>query len=548
MTQTRSWTLALAPRRAGDLEIPALSLGGSRSRPIPIQVLSAAQAEAQGGAPKPILVETELDTRAPYVQQAFEYRVRVLFREQPRRAVLSDPEAEGATIESAGEDQSFTKEIGGQRYTAIERRYRVIPQRSGPLTIRSPRLEADLPDTRPGARRSPFGDLDSLFGGRVFQDFPAMPDLGTGRRVIERGPEHTVEVRPQPDGTGPHWLPAESIQLADEWTPSPPHPRVGEPLTRTLTITARGVAAAQLPTLEPGAPQGANLYPETPQGEDLPGSGNGPASVKTLKLALVPTRAGALTLPEIRLPWWDTKADQARVATIPARTLQVESAPAGSAAARPAESQAASPRVEPQLQAPSAAAPETAHSAPPAAAGSAAPPSPPSWLPHWPPRLGDLLGEAGPWPPIALVLGLGWLITLGWLIRERHRLRGAPAAQPRGAVAERRGESQRAAAAALRRACADSDPRAARAALLAWGRSRWNGAGPKGLGELAERLGDGTAREALADLDRAVYAQGGLAWDGPAAWQRLKPLIDAQAQGREGRATPPLPELYPRGV
>ena len=46
-------------------------------------------------------------------------------------------------------------------------------------------------------------------------------------------------------------------------------------------------------------------------------------SVRALPTVLIPTREGHLTLPSIDVEWWDTETDQARVATLPARTVKV---------------------------------------------------------------------------------------------------------------------------------------------------------------------------------------------------------------------------------
>lgn len=517
VSRTREWTLELSPRRTGRLTIPALSLGGQRTQPIAVEVTE--KSPAAGGGPGPVRVQTEAEAKAPYVQQGFLYRVRLLFRVQPRRASLSAPTAEGAAIEQDGEDRQSTEMLDGQRYVVIERRFRVVPQRSGPLVIQGPRLEALLPEERAsGARRSPMADFEEAFGGSVFQGFPNLADFGSGRRVVERGPDLTVQVRPQPPGTGPDWLPAQSVQLTDEWTPSPPRFRVGEPLTRTLVITAQGATASQLPTLNPGSPDGAKVYPEPPKLEDLPGSA-APSALKTLKVALVPTRAGPLTLPEIRLPWWDTSADRARVATIPQRTVQVEPAADGSTA------MAAPP---PQPVAPTSPRTDTEGERIAADRGA----------------LAAVAGSAGLWPWIALVLGLGWVATLVWLWRSRRA--GRPTVASGGA--QRRAETLRAAGAQLRQACLSGDPRAARTALLAWGRARWRGQAPRGLGALAMRLGDGEIGPILERIDRANYAAAADPWDGAAAWTALEPRLTAAERATAEPAPGPLPALYPPSV
>jgi len=523
VSQTREWTLELAPRRGGRLLIPPLSLGGTQTSPVAVEVLPADQAAADTGS-KPIFVDTQIENATPYVQQSFVYRVRVLYREQPRRAVLSEPQAEGATLERQGEDQSSSETIQGQRYTVIERRYLVVPQRSGPLTIASPRLEALLPESRSTGRRGPFADFNDPFGGPPFQGLPDVFDLGTGRRVIERGPDLTVQVRPQPNvGTGT-WLPAESVQLSEEWTPAPPRFRVGEPVTRTLVITARGATAAQLPTLDPGAPEGAKVYPEPPKGEDLPGSV--PTALKTLKIALVPSRAGELTLPEIRVPWWDTTADQERVAVIPARRVQVEPAPGEPTSPQPTPGAAATDRP--------------AVSAPDQDPADTAPVTHDTGI--------DLSGTSGtrvPWPWLTLFFALAWLATLSWTLVRRSG-RGGTERVAAARMKPHRGEA--AARTRLRHACSAADPRAARAALLDWGLARWPHHPPRGLGDIGTRLGlaGSATADVLEHIDRAVYAPGGAAWDGAAAWRALASTLSAPEHA--GRALPvdPLPHLYPR--
>ncbi|MFY9972903.1 MAG: BatD family protein, partial [Chromatiaceae bacterium] len=402
MSRSQEWVLELAPKRVGDLTIPSLALGNERSQPVPVQVVPADQVEP-GDGPRPLFLAAEVDSQSPYVQEPFAYRVKVYYRKPLLRASLSDPKIEGATIEQRGDDHSYREVLDGEQYTVVERRYLVVPQRSGPLTIQSPRLEAVLigatrPSSRPRGQRSPLADLEEMLGGGIFNGMPGMSDTTGARRVMERGPDVTLEVRPQPAGTTGPWLPAQSIQLADQWTPSPPRLRVGEPATRTLTITAQGITAAQLPTLDAGSAEGVKVYPEPPSTEDLPGSGP-PSAVKTLKLALVPTREGPLTLPEIRLHWWDTVEDRERVSVIPARIFQVEPAAGTVASAEHGSKGAELPR--PEEHAPAASAKDSVPS-------SNDVPGPSRDLP-------DSRPPVGLWPWLSLLLGLGWLATLGWM-------------------------------------------------------------------------------------------------------------------------------------
>jgi hypothetical protein len=535
VSHTREWRIELAPKRSGRLEIPALAWGDARSAALTVEVVEDAAADDPSAGPKPIFVRTETDAPTPYVQQAFHYRVKVLYRQAPQRAVLSEPQVAGATIERDGEDRSSVEVIDGQRYQVVERRFLVVPQQSGPLVIRGPRLEAVMPAPRPAGRR-PVDDFDALFGAGPFAGLSGM--TSNGRRIVERAPDLEIQVRAQPPGSSSPWLPAESVEISDEWIPASPRFQVGEPVTRVLTVTARGATSAQLPPLVLDPPDGAQLYPGQTRAEDLPGVG-APVGLRSLEVALVPTHAGPLTLPEVRIPWWDTREDRERVAIVPARTLEIAAAPAGTAgdvSTRPFAS-AGEPASEE-----AAAVPERVDAdAEPRESGGW-----PSMAEDWLRRTID--GPIGLGLTALGLIGLGWLAAVVWLKRGSRR-RESPDRVETHVSARALREARR----RVEQACQANDARGARMALLAWGRVRWGVQAPAGLGALARQLGDAAAAETLAQLDRALYAGtagagAGATWDGVGAWQALAPcLSDDESDAASDRSTA-LPELYPRRI
>jgi hypothetical protein len=390
MSHTTEWTLELLPKRAGRLAIPPLTWGNLRSARLVVEVLAEQSRAPTAAPPRPIFVEAAADQDAPYVEQPFRYRVKVIYRQLPLRALLSEPQVEGATLERDGTDQGYSELIAGQRYQVVERRFLVIPQISGPLVIRGPRLEAVLPEQRGGGggRHQPPDDL--LGGGSL-----GSPQVG--RRIVVRAPDLEIQVRPRPPDAALPWLPAEAVQISDEWSPSPTVMRVGEPVSRTLILTVRGLTAAQLPPLDAGQPDGAKVDPDRSWTEDLPGEDT-PVAIQRLDLVVVPTRDGTLTLPEIRVPWWDTETHQQRVALIPASTFEVAPAAPGS-------------------RLPASRLTEAATSAD---FGQAEP---------QPVALAASQGSRF-WPWLAALLGLGWLLTLLKMKRaarraERPNRRGA---------------------------------------------------------------------------------------------------------------------------
>lgn len=534
VSHTREWTLELAPKRPGRLEIPVLAWGDKRSRPLVVDVLEAGAAGEGVAGPLPIFVEADADERTPYIQQPFYYRVKVLYRDALQRATLSDPQVEGATLMREGSDESAIQIIDGQRYQVIERRFLVVPLKSGPLTIIGPRLDALVPDPQ-APRRSPASDFDAFFGGGSFSGMPGLPSAG--RRVLERAPDLQIQVRPQPPSAATPWLPAESIELSDEWIPTTPAFQVGEPVTRVLVVTARGVTAAQLPALDLAVPDGVQLYPGPPRSEDLTGSG-APVATASQEVAIIPTRAGDLTLPEVRLPWWDVVADQARVAVIPARTIQVAPAPAETGVAPPVAPEVSADGPASRDDAQPQTGPVGSDQAESVRAGSE---------PGWSGLDGFLRAYAAwLWPALAGLLASGWLVTL-WRLRRTTGARAGsvPAA---GAVSTASAQSLREARQRLEQACLARDARGARSALLDWGQVRWGRETLPGLAALAERLGDDAASRTLARLDRSLYAGAVEPWDGADAWRVLGPLLAAMAPTGGSPQQAALPPLYPKQV
>src|SRR5690606_26055150 len=105
----------------------------------------------------------------------------------------------------------------------------------------------------------------------------------------------------------------------------------------------------------------------------------------------LPTESGALSLPPVRIPWWDTEADRLRWAELPRTALQVA---AGSATA-PRDNTAVN--AEPAVPVPA-----------PADTGAPTPQPAP------------LVGNPWPWQALSGALLALWLITLGLWWRARR--------------------------------------------------------------------------------------------------------------------------------
>jgi len=502
----REWKYILAPKRTGQLSVPALTVGNQFSSSITLDVLPAEQSQALGLA-RPVLLEVETSTTQPYVQSRVGYTVRILHSIPVRKATLDDPVAANAVIQRVGDDRHYETDRNGQRYQVVERHYAILPQRSGPLVIDGPAFKAQVPQPKPS-------NTDSRTERRARTNDGI---FAWSRLTRLHGRSVQLDVLPQPKGTARPWLPADALSLQETWTPDPPRFRVGEPVTRIMTINAEGVTAAQLPDLSFESTPDMNIYPDKSQAQTW-ADGNTLVARKIFKAAYVPARAGRHQLPEVRLAWWDNGAGEQKFARIPPQSIEVLP---GAASNSGDTDNAPVPAAAPEL---GRGANDTQRR------GFDTTPPDEALGGGWSPPL---------WPTLAGLFALAWLVTTALWWRAK---KSAPPStkQPTGASkqSDPKRELRR-----LEQACKQDDAPAARQALIDWANALWPGESPRRLGDLSVHLSPEAANE-LQALDRALYAPGTSTWDGNRAWQTLAPEIRAVARKRQPPSTP-LPPLYP---
>ena len=514
------WSVRLLPKHTGTLQIPPIRVGSEQSDPLTLKVLEVPEQTA-AQPDQPLFLEMTVDHPGDrtYVQQQIPLTVRLLYRNRLQQGSLSDPAPEDAVVERLGEDRQYRTVRNGQEYNVIERHYAIFPEKSG--TFRIPPVifrgrVASASGSAAGRRRNDL--FGRLFDGSPFANDPFFKDdffSGTpfgnpGTPVRARSRALTLEVAPRPAGyRGNHWLPAEAVTLEDSWSQSPPEFRVGEPVTRTITLQAKGLEASQIPPLDLPQPDGFRLYADQPATETRT-DGSGVYGISRRTYTYVPRREGPRTVPEVRLQWWDTLQGKNRETLLPPWQVQVQ---AGSGAA-PEPPAAQTPAVTAGQPAPTAEGTTEAD-------------------------LGERLKQGWPWLLAALLAGLLLPLLLWW---RRHRrpaaaTTSAPEAPP---TATRRARTR--AREALKRACEQNDAHAAAIALLELAASQWPDDPPRNLGALAGRLRQGG--DAVRALERTLYAPTGQPWDGQALWEAVASGL-ADRGPDEHAASEPLPPLYP---
>ena len=294
------WNLTLLPKRIGIILIPSLKYKREISNAIEVTVRAASTSGSAAGGKQPIYTETLVDKSAVYIQEQIILTHRLYTSVQLRDYSLSELDIPGAIVQRLGDSQ-FQKVINGRNYLVLEVRYAIFPQSSGKLDI--PPLRFGAYET---ASRSQFGAFSSR-GNRVFRDTDAK----------------TIDIMTRPAHVpADEWMPSSNVELSEQWSSGLDNLSVGEPITRTIRITAQGLTGAQILPLPIIDSPNYRLYPDQPQLEEQV-TPEGVLGTRTESLALVPNQAGDMIIPAIEMRWWDTNNQRMQTARLPATTVQV---------------------------------------------------------------------------------------------------------------------------------------------------------------------------------------------------------------------------------
>ncbi|MGQ0658590.1 MAG: BatD family protein [Chromatiales bacterium] len=442
-SKSTTWQLNLRPKRSGELQIPPIHFGDDVSPVLTIMVNPAA-AGAGREADAGLFFEVQATPERPFVQQQILYTAR-LYAPQDIELVETEfgaPAISGgdALVVALGKARDVEEWRDDTRYRIIEGRFAVFPQRNGRVTI---------------------GPI--VFEGQVIEGAASLlnPFSQAIRTHRVSSAAVTIEVRPIPaEFQGNHWLPARSLTLHETWSDDSDRLPAGEPVTRTLSLLVEGLTAGQLPEFATADIARLKVYPGAPTLDDQY-RGDGVTGLRQEKLGIIATANGTYTLPELRVPWWNTETNRMEEAVLPARTLRVQGA-ASTAARSPAATEPAVTTTLPAISMRKTGA---------------------SW-----------------WPWISALLGAGWTFTLlawGWSRRPASAAR-PPRSPDRRRLAEQVIASSR-----------QHNAAATRTALL-----QWAGAGSKQatLESVAARYP--ALAEAIDALNQALFGEGAAPWRG----------------------------------
>lgn len=310
--------VVLFPTKTGQIQIPALKVGNETTEPLTLTVKNREKHSSIAEAEENPLVQlnARVSNETPYVGQSLFYTVQVTDLAGIVSGEIIPGENDKVHISQVGQDAEKTLVQKGKRIRKIERTYRLVPQESGNLTIEPTIFNGEISYQQPRRKtyQPLFGFLD---GGDFFQDF-----MASTRPIQAISDSIRLNVKEKPSDWSGWWLPSTEVQLNVSYQ-RPDNLKVGDAVQGELTLTAVDVDANDMPVIKVTPTPDFRIYPEPEERVTQVNSDSHITGVVKIKFSLVPLKGGMIEIPEIQVPWFNTKIAQKEVAKIDAYLLNV---------------------------------------------------------------------------------------------------------------------------------------------------------------------------------------------------------------------------------
>lgn len=187
----------------------------------------------------------------------------------------------------SGEAQHLTQQVQGQTFTGLRYTYRIIPNLAqeftiAPLTIRATPAQASA---------------------ELTAQTPAL---------------HFTASLPDGFKPGEPVLVASALRFNQHISPDGGTLKVGDSITRTMTLQADDAQGLSLPALPLATVDGLSAYPKTARIENLDdGRGNFSGGQRIDSVSYRIERSGDFELPAISVKWWDSVNHKAQLSQVP---------------------------------------------------------------------------------------------------------------------------------------------------------------------------------------------------------------------------------------
>lgn len=319
-----NWQLILIVPRSGDYTIPSISVdtdeGKLKSNPIEINVEKSSSQTGNANTPKRLSVTAEVSKKNPYQNEPVFYKVKLIATKNISDIGISDFNMPDAIVEKQDDAKVYNSQHQGKPVKVVEANYLITPLKSGALKIPTYVFQGQIESAVRSQNSSGFSN-DPLDPFSMFDNFRGFTTYNPFTIASE---EIELNVKPPAVDIDP-WLPLSSLEISDKLE-GLKGAKVGEPLTLTLRIIAKGAIGSVLPNLEKQVTSGNSfkVYADRPEvGDSVSDDGKTISGWREERYAIIPQESGTLTLSEIKVPWWDVNTDKIVYTTVASRQIEI---------------------------------------------------------------------------------------------------------------------------------------------------------------------------------------------------------------------------------
>ncbi|MBQ3695467.1 MAG: BatD family protein [Alphaproteobacteria bacterium] len=288
----------LFPNKSGTITIQGLKVDNENIAPLTLSVRSDAKYETKGN----LTVTVECPKNAIYPSQKLLCQVYLDDGIGLTDGQIIPPQTDNGTWEQVLPPlPTASSKSGVNRYQSA---FAFTPKKSGTLKM------------------DPFifqGEARVDMGSRQYNsiiDFMFMNLTSHATRpVATQSQPFDLLIKEKPANYKGWWLPSPRVTLTESYQ-LPDNISVGEPISRTLTLSARDVLADNMPVPEAPSTDGLKVYANPAQRMDNVDGGQ-----VTVTMTFVPTRGGEVTLPAIQVPWFNSTKETIETAIVPERKI-----------------------------------------------------------------------------------------------------------------------------------------------------------------------------------------------------------------------------------
>lgn len=247
----------------------------------------------QNSVPEKPTLTVRVTPPKPYLQEEIVQVIRVIARHPFEELVLDLPTIDGAEIITLQQpkNRKFST-YGGEGYI-FETSRAIFPKQSGELEIPTVRVSGSVGISR--NEREPFA---------------------------LRSEAQFLNVRPPPETfSDDWWLIARDIKIDQSWSEPLDKIRVGDRVTRTITVTAAGLTGAHLPELEQGRSTGLTVLPgQTERRTEITPAGVIGTIRRPFEIRVDVDQP--INISPVRVVWWNTGTEIERQTATPSVRLE----------------------------------------------------------------------------------------------------------------------------------------------------------------------------------------------------------------------------------